>query len=304
MDKENISKANNNINSFNKINISDNLKNKATESLRVVFTSLSQTLCEKQEYILEETMIRKIEDPQFNYYPISNNKLKTISSFRNLYDYPIFANFRKIMFMIDGSLTFQFFSRHNLSIYEGDHDTEYFYSKDYVYDVNNYSFHNDFKYINFFYRSPYFVNVVQLKEANESTFIEFYKNFLSQRKKIPLAQTFYDLKLNPLEIYAQLISVIKGSYSSHLYMNNCISKEDYKAKGRKLTDLPNLDEIYDICMRYEESKKGKYFDIQDLVNFLIRQVKLELKNVKLIDYLFIDEIQDLSISQIYLLIFV
>ena len=36
---------------------------------------------------------------------------------------------------------------------------------------------------------------------------------------------------------------------------------------------------------YEEYKKGKYFDIQDLVNFLIRQVKLELKNVKLIDYI-------------------
>ncbi len=83
-------------------------------------------------------------------------------------------------------------------------------------------------------------------------------------------------------------------------MNNInISKEDYKAKGEKLTDLPNLDEIYDVCMLYENYKKGKYFDIQDLVNFLIRQVKLELKNVKLIDYLFIDEIQDLTISQIY-----
>ena len=81
-------------------------------------------------------------------------------------------------------------------------------------------------------------------------------------------------------------------------MNNCISKEDYKSKGRKITDLPNLDDIYDVCMLYEDYKKGKYFDIQDLVNFLIRQVKLEFKNVKLIDYLFIDEIQDLSIRTI------
>ena len=148
------------------------------------------------------------------------------------------------------------------------------------------------------------MNIVQLKEANESTFINFYKNFLTQRKKIQLAETLYNIKLNPLEIYAQLMSIIKGSYSSHLYMNNCLSKEDYKAKGEKLTDLPNLDEIYDVCMLYENYKKGKYFDIQDLVNFLIRQVKLELKNVKLIDYLFIDEIQDLTISQIYLLILV
>ena len=285
----------------NKINTIPN--NKATESLRVVFTSLSQNLCEKQQNIFEETMVRKIDEIISEYNPISNQSLRLISSFRNLYQYPIFANFRKIMFMIDGSLTFQFFSRHNLKTYEGDHNTEYFYSKDYEYDVNKYS-DNNYKYIDFFYRSPSFLKVVQLREANESTFTSFYKNFLSKRKKVPLAQTLYILNLNPLEIYAQLISVIKGSYSSHLYMNNCISKEDYKSKGRKITDLPNLDEIYDVCMLYEDYKKGKYFDIQDLVNFLIRQVKLEFKEVKLIDYLFIDEIQDLTISQIYLLILV
>jgi len=206
--------------------------------------------------------------------------------------------------MIDGSLTFQFFSRHNLTTYEGDHNTEFYYSKDYKYEVNQYSFSQNSKYINFFYRNPNFVNVIKLQESNEGTFINFYKNFLLKRKTITLAQTLYSLNLNPLEIYAQLISIIKGSYTSHLYMNNCISKEDYKSKGRKITDLPNLDDIYDVCMLYEDYKKGKYFDIQDLVNFLIRQVKLEFKNVKLIDYLFIDEIQDLSISQIYLLILV
>ena len=302
-------KINQRINDYenkNKINYNNIINGniKPTDSLRVVFTSLSQTLCEKQQSILEETMIRKIDDIQKEYSPISHGRLKLISSFRNLSDYPIFANFRKIMFMIDGSLTFQFFSRHNLNNYEGDHDTEYFYSKDNIYEVNKYSIDKNYKYINFFYRSPYFSHVELLQEANESTFINFYKTFLLKRKTIPLAQTLFSLNLNPLEIYAQLISVIKGSYVSHLYMNNCISKEDYKAKGRKITDLPNLDDIYDICMLYEDYKKDKYFDIQDLVNFLIRQVKLEFKNVKLIDYLFIDEIQDLTVSQIYLLILV
>ena len=211
------------------------------------------------------------------------------------------------MFMIDGSLTFQFFSRHNLSIYEGDHETEYNYIKDYEYEVNKYSYNDDnYKYINFFYRNPHFLkNTEKMKEANEGTFLTFYKNFLSKRKKVPLAQTLYMLNLNPLEIYSQLISVIKGSCSSHLFINNCLSKEDYKTKGKKITDLPNLEDIYDVCMLYEEYKKqNKYFDIQDVVNFLIRQVKLEFKNVKLIDYLFIDEIQDLAINQIYLLILV
>ena len=238
------------------INLNDS--NKSTESLRVVFTSLSQTLCEKQQNIFEETMVRKTKEIEEEYSPISSQRLKLVSSFRNLSEYPIFANFRKLMFMIDGSLTFQFFSRHNLSIYEGDHDTEYFYSKDYIYDVNEYSFYGNNKHINFFYRSPYFSNVVELKEANENTFISFYKSFLSQRKSKPLAQTLYSLNLNPLEIYAQLISIIKGSFTSHFYMNNCISKEEYKEKGRKLTDLPNLDDVYELCMLYENYKKGNF----------------------------------------------
>ena len=215
--------------------------NKPTDLLRVVFTSLSQHLCERQQTIFEQTMVRKMEEKlndeinkiNLEYDPILNNALRTISSFRRLYKYPIFANFRKIIFLIDGSLTFQFFRRRNLSIYEHDHDTEYAYSKDHIYEVNEYSYKEKIKYMNFFYRSPISSIKVELKEANESTFIAFYKSFLSKRKKVPLAQKLYLLNLNPLEIYAQLISIIKGSYISHLYMNNCISKEDYKTKGKK-----------------------------------------------------------------------
>ena len=58
-------------------------------------------------------------------------------------------------------------------------------------------------------------------------------------------------------------------------------------------------------MEYENFKrKSGYFDIQDLTNFLIRQVLIELNDIKLIDYIFIDEIQDLTVSQIFLLILV
>ena len=155
-----LKKKNRILDSFYNKNNTINDNNKTTECLRVVFTSLSQILCEKQQSIFEETMVRKIDEINDEYYPISNQNLRFISSFRNLSEYPIFANFRKIMFMIDGSLTFQFFSRHNLTTYEGDHNTEYFYSKDYIYDVNKYSFNENYKYIDFFYRSPNFLNVV------------------------------------------------------------------------------------------------------------------------------------------------
>jgi len=139
--------------------------NKSIESLRVVFTSLSQHLCEKQKNIFEEIMVKKMEEIKSFYSPISSHLLKTMSSFRNLSKYPIFVNFRKIMFMIDGSLTFQFFSRLNLDIYEGDHDTEYFYSKDYKYEVNQYSSNQNYKYFIFLYHFKKKIKFGQLKKS-------------------------------------------------------------------------------------------------------------------------------------------
>jgi superfamily I DNA/RNA helicase len=64
------------------------------------------------------------------------------------------------------------------------------------------------------------------------------------------------------------------------------------------------DEIYNYYIKYEKWKiENNYFDFQDVVNFLIRQVSIELvpRNIKLIDILFIDEVQDFSINQLYLM---
>ena len=213
------------------------------------------------------------------------------------------------MFLIDGSLTFQFFHRKYLKEFEGNENpnSEFYFILNNKFECNNY-FKNENPNINFFYTNPILNKnedeIIYLKEANETTFQKFYYDYL-KNKKDELSQKLISININYLEIYAQLNSIIKGSYTSHLYSNNCISKEEYKSKGRRLTDLPDLDSIYDICMKYElYKKKNNYFDIQDLTNHLIRQVKLELINVKLIDYLFIDEIQDLTISQIYLLILI
>ena len=216
------------------------------------------------------------------------------------------------MFMIDGSLTFQFFKRKNLRILENSDESIFYYDKNKTYICNNYYILSDDKFqnnfINFFYRSPSLVQdlpTIKLKESNENTFSEFYQNFL--KNDTPLAKKLNELNLNPIEIYAQYISIIKGSYTNHLYSTNIISLEDYKNKGRKITDSLDLETVYNLCMKYEDYKrKSGYFHIQDLTNFLIRQVLIEFseKDIKLIDYIFIDEIQDLTVSQIFLLILV
>ena len=45
-------------------------------------------------------MVRKIDELDSEYIPISHQTLRLISSFRDLNQYPIFANFRQIMFVL------------------------------------------------------------------------------------------------------------------------------------------------------------------------------------------------------------
>ena len=291
-----------------------------TSVVRIVFTSLRGSLCEEQVKVFTQ-MVNKVNAISYkeNNNNINNNHINRrgriideIYSFRDIYSYPAFINFRKIMFLIDGSLTFQFFKRKNLRILENSDDAMFEYDKNKVYICNNYYILSDDKfqhnYINYFYRSPTLVKdlpTIKLKESNENTFSEFYQNYL--QSDTPLAKKLNELNLNPIEVYAQYISIIKGSYTSHLYSTNVITLEEYKKKGRKITDSLDLETVYNLCMKYEDYKrKSGFFDIQDLTNFLIRQVLIEFseKNIKLIDYIFIDEIQDLTVSQIFLLILV
>ena len=86
-----------------------------TTQLRVVFTSYSQDLCKEQMKSFVQ-MVKNVNS--LAYKGIKETEMKKISSFRDVISYPIFVNFRKIMFMIDGSLTFQIFKRKELRIYE------------------------------------------------------------------------------------------------------------------------------------------------------------------------------------------
>ena len=276
----------------------DNLK----KQFRIIFTSLSQNLCFKVQDIFRDIVQKQGIDIIFSDF--RQDKIKMIHSFRDISEYPLFINFRKLMFMIDGSITFQFFKRKNLRIFQNlNPNCSFEYSSDTIYECNNYSnfsykFDNEEQEQGVFYTLPEVVKrspIIEKKEANENTFIMFYKNYLDSGG--------VKLDLDPLEIYSQINSVIKGSLTSHLSKNNCISLDEYLKKGRKLTDLPCLSTIYDICIKYENWKEfNNYFDMQDLVNHLIRQVKLEFKERKIFDYIFIDEIQDLTISEAYLLL--
>jgi len=272
------------------------------DNYKIIITSLSHVLCLKAEELFSQCM-RSLEYNK-DYTASSLKQIENLESFMNVKKYPMFINFRKIIFLIDGSLNFQFFDRPtNNRMNKIDNQCDIKYIPNLSYDINYEINVDDFGILNYFYRSKN-GKKFKAKEINEDNFYKEFNEEISKNKI--LNNKSKKIEITTSEVYSQIISIIKGSSSSYLSLSNSLPREQYKLLGKKITMFTEeqKDEIYNYYIKYENWKKAnKYFDFQDVVNYLIRQVSIEFvpKNVKLIDILFIDEVQDFSINQLYLM---
>ena len=283
--------------------LNDNKNIKKTFDLKkefkIIVTSLSQSLCLKAEELFS-LAIKNLN--LFEYKPNSLDYILKLNSFSDLKKFPSFLNFRKLIFMLDGSLNFQFFDRpinNELKKSEIDCDIKFypFCKYDCNYSINS----QEIGIKNFFYRSID-GRVRECIEINEDMFYEEFNQLIKNNNILNNKK----ISINSFEVYSQIISIIKGSLKSYLSYSNGITLEEYQKIGRKLAlfNEEQRNEIYKYFILYEQWKeKNNYFDIQDYVNYLIRQVNIELvpNKIKLIDILLIDEIQDFSINQLYLM---
>ena len=280
----------------------DNRNNEQSDNYKIVVTSLSQILCLKAEELFSQCM-RNLEYHK-EYKPTTFEQIGKLNNFQDVRKFPLFVNFRKIIFLIDGSLNFQFFDRPAKNkMNKRDNDCDIKYIPNIEYDINYKVNLDDIGILNYFYRSRY-GQTYKAKEINEDIFYHYFDEEI--RKNKILNNRTKKLAITTYEVYSQIISIIKGSYSSYLSYSNSITREQYKVLGKKITMFTEeqKDEIYNYYIKYEKWKnENNYFDFQDVVNYLIRQVSIELvpKNIKLIDILFIDEVQDFSINQLYLM---
>ena len=268
---------------------------------KIIFTSLSQSLCA----FAENSFIRGLKrssNINCEIYPTSQKNYEKMSSFVHQQKYPLFLNFRKLIFMIDGSLNFQFFDRPNKNkLRKRQDDCDIRFYPDCQYDVMvDLSFMVYPPPNIYFYRREYLEDPLVMTEINEDT---FYNNFNTQIQSNKILNNDKS-HVSTYEVYSNIISIIKGSIKS--YLVGAISLEDYLSTGKKVCsfDKEQKNEIYNIFIQYEKWKyKNKYFDFQDVVNYLIREVNIELvpQNRKIFDLVFIDEVQDFSINQLYLL---
>ncbi|EEF38947.1 conserved hypothetical protein [Ricinus communis] len=110
-------------------------------------------------------------------------------------------------------------------------------------------------------------------------------------------------KFDPSSVFAEIISHIKGG--SRIGVNDDIlSREDYITYSlRRLSALSQQDRgrIYDIFLEYERTKKRNgEFDMFDLVIDLHHWLRDETYEGEKMDYVYIDEVQDLTMRQISL----
>jgi hypothetical protein len=225
---------------------------KKNENLKIVFSSFSNSLCAKVEKLYQSLYdaVAKILNLNLIYNKVYERNINNFNSFYEVNKFPIFLNFRKIIFLIDGTLSTQFFHReyfNKVSKLDDDCDLEFKYNIKYF--LNNYPKSLDFKTKTFFLRSPENQGKIEKIEVNE---VDFEKSFFKRYLKNELVQSAKDKKLNHSFIFSQIHSIIKGSINSHFSNNNCITLEEYHQVGSKFSEL-NFEEkslVYEIYMEY------------------------------------------------------
>ncbi|TXG56710.1 hypothetical protein EZV62_018023 [Acer yangbiense] len=111
-------------------------------------------------------------------------------------------------------------------------------------------------------------------------------------------------KLDSSLVFTEIISHIKGGLRA-VDAGDCkLSREDYvQLSGGRVSTLSTRkrEKIYDVFLNYEKMKvKNGEFDLADLVIDLHCRLRDENFHVDLMDFVYIDEVQDLTMSQIAL----
>uniref|UniRef100_J3M115 UvrD-like helicase ATP-binding domain-containing protein n=1 Tax=Oryza brachyantha TaxID=4533 RepID=J3M115_ORYBR len=115
-------------------------------------------------------------------------------------------------------------------------------------------------------------------------------------------------KLDASTVFTEIISHIKAGYQPTRSFGGKLERLDYlKISDKRFSSL-NIEmreRIYDIFLDYERAKcSAREFDLSDFVNSLHCSLLSEGYNGDMVDFIYIDEVQDLTMTQIALLKYV
>ena len=117
-------------------------------------------------------------------------------------------------------------------------------------------------------------------------------------------------RLNPLVVWTEIYSVIKGSVECYQYEYKVLPMFVYlgnqpRIKGHteaaKFLTVQEKIMIYQIFMHYENWKQQmQAYDFMDVVNHIIKQTRDGFKQSQMIHFLMVDEVQDLTPNILWL----
>ena len=232
--------------------------------------------------------------------------------------FPLFFTVRRLVFMIDASLRRPFFARDIKGRVIG--------------AGSNFEWHNEYKgslKISSDYKSQ--VKKTHLMSDSESSDEEelersidtenLISRFEESRKRKSAQRSFeVDFKvfkdkfwptikskthLSPLVIWTEITAYIKGSASSWMFGGYYLPRVNYANKGHKVSLLTREEkmEVWDLFILYERWKvQHRAYDFQDIVNYILGQVKYYGYCGVPIHFMMVDEVQDLTPATIALLI--
>ncbi|VFQ72468.1 unnamed protein product [Cuscuta campestris] len=181
--------------------------------------------------------------------------------------YPLVITFRKFLMMLDGTVGSSYFNhfqeKNTLSL-----------------DISS---------------SVTVEALIKRKEVNFDRFCCLYwPRFNSQLTKI----------LDVAKVFTEIISHIKGAFQACEKSDAKLSRDKYISMSDKRISTLNekkREAIYDIFLDYEKMKKKRgEFDLADLVNDIHLRLNEENWEGDKLDFVYIDEVQDLTMRQILL----
>ncbi|XP_057950206.1 uncharacterized protein LOC131145129 isoform X2 [Malania oleifera] len=189
------------------------------------------------------------------------------------HSFPLVITFHKFLMMLDGTLGSSYFER--------------------FFDARELSFGK----INS--RSVALETFIKTKEVSYDRFCSSYwPHFNTQLTK----------KFDPSRVFTEIISHIKGGLQAGVACDGKLSREDYlqlsESRNSTLTKMKR-DQIYNIFQHYEKMKlENGDFDLADLVIDLHRRLVAEKYKGDEMDFVYVDEVQDLTMRQIALFKFI
>ena len=142
-------------------------------------------------------------------------------------------------------------------------------------------------------------NLPQRREVTASYFCEKIWHEISKNAKLQ------DAKIDPLLVWMEIKSFIKGSMDAVATERGYLTKEDYESIGKKMASnyADNREDIYKLFEQYETYvKRQSFFDECDLNHNIYSRLNAMKDLPWSIHSIYIDEVQDFTQAELSILV--